>query len=177
MSLKTFLKACVSALPLMAAGCGEAPTVIQNYTKGEDIVWSMVQTASRKGPMLVEVAGNPFGGGDEQLNKIILGTMKGAIQKRVITYTLDKTKASEPSFKITLLFGAPTTLNGNRICEGEWPEPQYNMEKITLRAVFCSRDELLSDVEGFVQNVTSAEDAKFKLLIENVLRELILLTP
>ncbi len=176
MSLKGMFKACVSAVPLFLSGCSDGPAVVTNYHKGE-IVWELATSAGKDGPIFVEIHGNPFGGGELQVQSTILSTMSKAIQKRVFTYTLDKSEARTPDAKVAILFGAPINLNGNRICEGDRPEPTYDMEKITIRAVFCSRDELLSDVEGWVKNVSNPDDKSFKTLIEVVTRELIELTP
>ncbi|MCW9033407.1 MAG: hypothetical protein OQJ97_04240 [Rhodospirillales bacterium] len=177
MSLKSMFKACVSAIPLVLSGCSDGPTVISNFNKGPTIIWDLAVSANLKGPILVEVHGNPFGGGESHLKSVILKDMTDSIEKRKFTYTLEKSKAPSPDFKVTILFGAPNNLNANRVCEGERPEPNYDLEKITVRAVLCSRNDLLSDVEGWVKNVESPDDISFKTLIEIVTRELILLTP
>jgi len=176
MSLKNILKACVSAVPLFLAGCDEGPAVVSNFVKGGGIVWSSMVDAGKKGPVLVEIHGNPFGGGQEVFEKTILNVMGGAIQQRVFQYTTNKNDAPSPNTKITVLFGAPISLNGNRICEGDRPEPKYDLEKITVRAVLCARDELLSDAEGWVKNVTSPDEERFKILLGDVTRRLVELT-
>ena len=173
MSLKNILKACASALPLFLAGCDDGPAVVSNFNKGGGIVWSSMVAASKDGPVLVEVHGNPFGGGREIFEKTVLDVMSGAIQQRQFTYTTQKEAAPTPNIKITVLFGAPISLNGNRICEGDRPEPKYDLEKITVRAVLCSRDELLSDSEGWVKKVVGPEEKRFKTLIGDITRRLI----
>jgi len=158
--------------PLLSA-CDDAngPAVVNTYDHGG--VWENVVYAGKDSPILVNIHGNPFGGDANLLADNVLLHMSNAISQRVLHYTTNPAEAKSTSIKVILLFGADKTANGRKICEGKLPEVKpIEGDKITLRAVFCSDEQLMSDVEGWVKNVTGPDDKRFKVLVGDITRQL-----
>ena len=156
---------------LSACDSGNGPAVVNTFDRGG--VWEHVIYAGKSGPILVDIHGNPFGIADEMLADNVLLHMTNAISRRVLHYTANEAEAQAPGIKVVLLFGADKTANANRICQGKLPSVQPGEgDKIDVRAVFCSDDQLMSDVEGWIKGVTGPDDKRFKVLIGDVTRQL-----
>jgi len=165
------LGAALFAPLLSACDNADGPAVVNTYDHGG--VWENVVYAGKDSPILVNIHGNPFGGAEAMLADNVLLSMSNAISSRVLHYTTNEAEAKSTSIKVILLFGADKTANGRKICEGKLPTITPAQDgKVMLRAVFCSDEQLMSDVEGWVKNVTGPDDKRFKRLIGDMTRQL-----
>lgn len=166
MAIGRLFKALVPAVAAVLAGCGEGdgPAVSLTYDRGE-IVDSLFFSATKKGPMLVSIHGNPFAIDDAALATVVHGEMAAAVRGRVVAFTTDEASAPEPGTSVKVVFGAPKNANGNKLCAGKLPDLTQDPDIVRVRALFCSDDELLADAEGYVRRIGGADDVRFKRLM------------
>ena len=88
------------------AACDEASNVTPGFTRG-DIVGSTLSYSQSKGPVLVEIHGDPFGMRDSVLAEKILAALEGHFTSPVIRFTTDKDKAFTPNVSYRIAFGWP----------------------------------------------------------------------
>lgn len=173
MGLKDMLKAAAAAVVPLISACEDGPQVVSNFDRGGSMIESMVAYASAKGPMLALVRGNPFGGSEADLANTVRTRMTESVGERIIRYTADENEAPHPNIRILILFGAPGTANGHRLCEGKIPTLAVNPDKITIRGVLCADGELLSDAEGWSRKVDGPDDQRFERLLFDLTRALL----
>ena len=176
MSFGKLIKGVLPALAAVLAGCGDTdgPAVVKTYDRG-DIVESLFFSASRAGPVLAHVHGNPFGGDDRKLVDAVHTTMAEAIVGRPMTFTDDPSAVEQPNNHVIVVFGAPLNQNGHKLCAGVLPEVQAPREpgRIDVRAVFCGDGELLADAEGWVKRIDGIDDLRFRRLIFDLSSQLL----
>ncbi|MBL6958679.1 MAG: hypothetical protein ISR52_06845 [Rhodospirillales bacterium] len=161
-----------SVLPALA-GCDEQPSsVVNNFDRQPEMTWSSMISASSKGPVLATVHGTALGMAEGDFADTVRGLMSGAIQERRIKFTGDEGAAPSPNIRLTVLFGAPKTASGNKICAGQLPDLSQPEDRITVRAVFCIDGDLYSDAEGWVKDVKSADERRFQQFIFDVMTNL-----
>lgn len=176
MGLGKVLKGLVPAVAALVAGCGDTdgPAVAKTYDRGE-IVDSLFFSASRQGKVLAHVHGNPFGRDERKLIDIVHGTMAEAIVGRVVAFTDNPAAVEQPGVHVIIVFGPPKAMNGRKVCEGQVPQtvPPAEQGRIDVRAVFCGDGDLLADAEGWAKRIESADDPRFRRLIFDLARKLI----
>ncbi len=172
MGLRKLFAAAASAATAALGACEEGPAVVSNYDRGP-LVWSVLVDASKNGPMLARVHGNPFSLPDADLAALIHERMAKAIGERKIRYTSDPGEAPRPGARVAIVFGAPKDMNGDRFCQGRAPELAPEPERITVRALFCSEENLLSDAQGWVKDVAEPTDKRFAILISSLTHTLL----
>ncbi len=154
------------------AACGEASNVTPGFTKG-DIVKSTLIYANSKGPVLVEIHGDPFGMRDSVLAEKILAALAGHFTSPVIRFTTDKDQASKSNVSYRIAFGWPLNEGAEELCGKEIPDLSPNIEKITVAGAFCLENERLADAEGWVDGVKTPDDLKFKSLMSDLARSIL----
>lgn len=154
------------------AACDESSNVVAGFTKGS-IVGSTLTYANSKGPVLVEIHGDPFGMRDSVLAEKILAALDGHFTSPVIRFTTDKDQAFSSNVSYRIAFGWPHTINPEELCGKDIPDLSPNIEKITVAGAFCLDNERLADAEGWVANVQTPDDMKFKLLMSDLARRIL----
>lgn len=176
MGLGKLLKGLVPAVAALVAGCGDTdgPAVVKTYHKGE-IVDSLFFSASRQGKVLAHVQGNPFGRDQRTLIDTIHGVMAQAVIGRVVAFTDDAAAVEQPGVQVIIVFGPPKALNGRKLCEGLLPQtvPPSEQGRVDVRAVFCGDGDLLADAEGWARRIDGPDDPRFRRLIFDLTRKLI----
>jgi hypothetical protein len=121
------------------------------------------------------VHGNPFAIDDGALADLVHGVMAEAIIGRPMRFTDDAGAVEQPNNHVIVVFGAPKTLSGHKLCEGLLPEPQPPAEpgRVEVRAVFCGDGELLADAQGWAKRIEGAADPRFRRLIFDLATRLI----
>ena len=148
MGVRRYLGAAAALLAPLLAACDQGPKVVTHYHRGEIVASTMVH-ASKSGPILAEIWGDPYGFDAEVFAETVRAHMTAGVMGRVVRFTGTPHDAFDPEHKVVMIFGAPRTLNGRRLCAGEVPPPQPRAgAEIAVRAVFCSGGELLADAEA-----------------------------
>ena len=166
----------VMALPgLFLAACeGEAPKTVIHFKRNE-LVESLFVYASKEGPVLAEVHGAPFPSRENETVEAVLGAFSRAVTWRKVAFTNDRLVATRPGIRVVVAFNAPVSTDGRALCRGEIPAAGQASAggEIRMQAVFCSKDELISEVSGKIKSVSSPEDKLFEKLAEQVARDLL----
>jgi len=172
MALSKAIRALIGLPALLLAACDDGPKTVSHFSRPE-LIPSMLTSASTKGPALVVIHGSPFPERDEVTQTVVLETMMRAVTWRKTAFTLNAAEASEPETRIIWAFGVADNLDARKLCRGETPPAASDDKKIKVRAVFCARDQLLSDVSGSIKTVAEPQDAMFDTLISQVTRTLL----
>lgn len=177
MSIGKLIKGAMPALAALLSACGDTdgPAVVKNYDRGE-IVESLFFSASRAGPVLAHVHGNPFGIDDRALADTVHKVMADAVVGRPMRFTDDPAAVEQPNNHVIVVFGAPINQSGDKLCAGVLPEVQAAREpgRIDVRAVFCGDGELLADAEGWAKRIEGIDDPRFQRLIFDLSTQLLM---
>ena len=166
-----FLGLALSA-PLLLAACDEGPSSNLRFIRG-DGTWHFLLEATKAGPILVEVSGDPFGNSQDLVERAVLETLPRATPGRESQATAVAADAPRPELRVKLAFNGPNA-TGIAQCAGSvvGGGPAGAEEAIRVLASFCWDDGRLSTVEGWVKNVEGAEDKRFRELLRQVLYDL-----
>lgn len=173
--------ALIAVAALGGAGCeGLTDTLVVRSSAKGGAVHSLFFSASRQGTMLARVYGDPFGGGGQRA--VIDASLRGlsdGVTNRQVRFTDDAAKVEQPQNNIVVVFGAKPTVSGAELCSGAVPETRRSDTKgaLTVRAVFCSSGESLSDVDGVGRNIAGPEDPKFARMMFDVAHQLVVRVP
>ena len=157
---------------LALTACDEASNVTPGFTRGE-IVQSTLIYSNSKGPIVVEIHGDPFGMRDSVLAEKILASLVGHFTSPIIRFTTDKDKAFTPNVTYRIAFGWPEKEGAEELCSKKIPDLSPKLEKITVAGAFCMDSERLSDAEGWVTDVKTPDDLKFKSLMSDLARSVL----
>lgn len=173
--IRKVFAALVAPLATLLAACDEAPSVVRAFDRG-GLVWSTFFDTTKDGPLYVRILGNPFGGDRQPFYASVLDEMGGAIQERPARYTIRAEESKRPHVRVIMVFDGAGTINGTTLCKEPPPDLFLGGEagRIHLRAVFCNREELLSDVEGVVKKGPGSDDKWFRMLVFHVTRQLLM---
>lgn len=163
----------VAAAAMLVGACDDA-AVVQNFFVRGVAVDNLLHNATMRGPMLVRVHGNPFKVDQSALDAAIVDRMSRAIQRRITHFTTDPGTAPQPDYRVVIAFGLPKGRNGDALCgpEGSVPALEPPADTITLRAAFCHKETLWSDVGGRMPMVESPDHETFQTLIRTMTIEL-----
>lgn len=180
MKLTHMLMALAAAAVLAGAGCeGITDTLVVRTTAKGGVVHSLFFSATRRGTMLAKVYGDPFGGGERAVIDASLRGLADGVSNRVVRFVDDAGAVEQPQNLLIVVFGARPTVSGAELCSGVVPESRPSEVKgtLTVRAVFCSSGESLSDVEGVGRNLSGPEDPKFRQMMHDVANQLLVAVP
>jgi hypothetical protein len=158
--LKRLLSLGAAALSMLVAGCGDGPSTVPSGVRNA-ATWSSLVYATRSGPLLLEVKGNPFGtsaGGfaPSGFAQAVAESMSGAIPGQPFRFVTVAEQAAQPRFRVVVAFDTPPAAGG----------------RIGIKASFRDGDSVLSAVNGWVARVEQADDPRFRLLLGQTVRDL-----
>lgn len=156
----------------IVAGCaGDRPTTAPTYRNPN--AWDFAQGVMDRGPMLVEVRGQPYATDKAAIDGAITRAMERAITwSSGARFTTNAEEASSQSFRVVTTFNGPVGLGSNENCQsgaGGEPLPDGSVRLLTT---FCDGAEVISNVGGAVGPTTGVADPKFSALIQQSTRDL-----
>ncbi len=159
---------------LLAACEGEVPKTVVHFKRTE-LVESLFVYASKEGPVLAQIHGTPFPSRENETVEAVLEAFTRAVTWRKVAFTNDPLIAIRPAIRVVLAFNAPASTDGRSLCRGEVPEFANDTAggEIRVQAVFCSKDEMVSEVTGRIKMVSGPGDKLFVKLAEQVARDLL----
>ncbi len=153
------------------AGC-DGP-VVQTLFMRSVGNWSELIYATTDGPLYVEILGEPFQGGRDELAEAVTRAMSQAIAERKTAFTADLKAAPHPNYRVVVAFQPPKTLSGHELCTGEPYRPAPpEADKLALAMVFCAREQMLSEVRGWTRKVDGPQNPRLAESIGQVTRAL-----
>ncbi|MEO5337559.1 MAG: hypothetical protein H7841_11790 [Magnetospirillum sp. WYHS-4] len=158
--------------PLLSA-CENGPSVVSNFSKGQALIDSVLTYASKDGPILAQVLGNPFGMEEPLFGNLVRDRLPDGVMGRVVTFTGRESEAPHPNIRVIVMFGGLTAMPAHRLCDGRHPELSFNPDKLTVRAVLCADGDPLSDAEGWARNIQGPNDRPFRRLLGDMSRALL----
>ena len=156
------------ALPLVLVACAQVitindPVTHPNYVKNEELY------AARNGSIRVEVDGDTFGLPREQFADLVVNRMRATYYRHDM-FTREASRATDPRYKIVMMFNADPAVSGNNLCAAPQPfapVPRAAGERTVLLAAFCGGTMALSENAGWVA-LSGIDDPKFLRLVDGV---------
>jgi len=156
------------AILLVLAACAQVvvvndPVTHPNYVKNEELY------AARNGAIRVEVNGDTFGLQREQFADLVVNRMRKSYYRHDM-FTREASRATDPRYKIVMMFNADPAVSGNNLCEAAQPfapVPRAAGERTVLLAAFCGGTMALSENSGWVA-LSGIDDPNFPRLIDQV---------
>ncbi len=98
--------AIAAAALLFLAACDDVPNIVAGFSNGP-IVGSTINFVQSKGPMLLQVYGDPFGMSDRVFHNKVVDALQGSIQSPLIQFTRTRRDAGVSNVNFRLAFGFP----------------------------------------------------------------------
>lgn len=157
------------AAALVLSGCSsvwvnDLPPPRYSYNDGD------FEYANHRGAILTQIAGNPFNIPDSQFRSAALAYMQGQNRGTPAKFVLKPSKETLPPYRVVAVFNLEPGYNGYDVCKGPaaLPRPPKRTGPVTLVMAFCYGDEVKSDANGSVENLTGITDPRFKELVNRV---------
>lgn len=161
------------AAAVTAGGCaGDGATTAP--TMRNPNAWSFAQGIMDRGPMLVEVHGEPYATDRQVLGETIARAMERAITWSAgARFTPNKEEAASPGFRVVTTFNGPIGLGSNENCaggaQGAGPLPEG---QVRMLMTFCDGADVISNVGGQIGRSSGIADPEFTDLVSQATRDL-----
>lgn len=170
--LKRLLSLGAAAVTALTAACEEGPSTVRGTWRSPAATSTMVW-ANARGPILVEVHGNPFTLADHEFRALIADGLSNKVVGRVVRFTAQRDQAPHPDARVVVAFDAPENFDAQDLCAGgPVPVAAQSGERIAIIASFCHDAKILSSVRGWVVRGDGPDDKRFRRLLGQVAREL-----
>lgn len=157
---------------VLAACAGDRPTT--QPTLRNSNAWSFAQGVMNRGPMLVEVRGEPYATDQMIVGETIARAMEQAITWSAgARFTSNAEEAASPTFRVVTTFNGPIGLSSSENCrgtsQGAGPAPE---NQVRMLMTLCDGADVISNVQGSVGPNTGVADPLFTDLIRQATRDL-----
>ncbi|CAA7624836.1 conserved exported hypothetical protein [Candidatus Terasakiella magnetica] len=171
--IKRLFSLAAAALAALVSGCGDGPATVPSGIRSA-ATWSSMVNATKDGPMLLVVHGDPFGLGAEEQGRRAAEAMSGAIPGRPFAFTARPQAAARQDIRVVIALGGPEGADPRKLCSGASPLSGLPTAsgRLNVVAAFCDGDGMLSGVRGWVAKVKDADDRRFHQLLGQVVRDL-----
>lgn len=161
-----------AALAALVSCGGDGPSTVPGFRS--PATWSSFVYATNEGPLLLEVQGDPFGGGKAEMDETIARALGAGIPARPFSLTRDAATAPRPNFRLVIVLGGAKSLDEHAICAGKIKAPAGKIEggRLDVIATFCDGESLLSSARGWVAKLDGAQDRRLALLFNQLARDL-----
>jgi hypothetical protein len=119
----------------------------------------------------VVVAGNPFGGGDQEtFARQVTDAMQGQHWGQPTNFTATPGPSARGIYRVVMLFGPPPSANVARLCGADLASlaNQRQGEGIELMAAFCRDDTTRTGITGNISGASGPDDPAFRALVGQV---------
>ena len=148
------------------AGCDgvvvqDAPAPRGNYYERE------FNHAAAKGAVLTIVAGNPFGGSQEEFDSLVRKLMYGQNREQNADFVAAASERTSPPYKVVVAFNTQGGTSADNMCANPAGlQTVPDQKRLRVSMAFCYGDVSKSDTSGYVNGVTGTGDPKFASLIK-----------
>lgn len=158
-------------LAALLGGCEEGPATQRTDLHASGSLGFLADATAAGGPLLLEVAGSPYGGPSEALATDVRALLASALQKRPLRLTLDPAAAEKPDYRLLVTFNGGAGLGAAAHCRGEG-RGGGPTRRLELRATFCHKARVLASVTGWVEKTEGRGDHRFQRLIRQAALDL-----
>jgi|GEM_PF-5057898 len=162
----------LAALLMGLAACEEVPTTVVRHLHSAGSLDFLIDATKKKGPLLIEIAGSPFGESEGLVSREVTSVLDKGLQIRPFAVTQLPGDAEDPSYRLRLIFNGPKNQQVKDRCTAPPAPAPSSGERLDLQATFCKGGEVLSAVDGWVEKIQSVEDEKFTKLLQQMTKEL-----
>jgi|GEM_PF-2225903 len=154
------------------AACGQdAPYSSMVHYSSRESTQDYFFTATSRGPLFVDIHGQyPGYEGNLVSSKITKGMERG-MGSRPFKATTNMAEAESPTYRVIWMISPPKNSNSNRLCKGDFPQ-SVAQDKPTFQVVFCSDDQVLRDMSGWVHKDVTVDSENFTKFVGVVTRQL-----
>lgn len=164
--MSPYIKFAALCLAILTAACGavvvqDSPGPRFSYFDGD------FEFATRKGAIVTDVAGNPFGMNQRQFADIIRNTMRGQVDVATkADFVASGNDATAPPYRIVVAFNPPPRIDNFDLCKQRTETPSLTGTRdLKVRMAFCFGDTLKSGSAAWLSDVSSLEDPRFADLV------------
>lgn len=169
--LKRLIALGTAAISGLVCACEDGPATLAGQWRSP-ATWSSMVYASSKGPIWVEIHGQPFAEDSPTFKEQVASLMTNKVFGRPTSFTSDQGLAAYPKFRVVLAFNPPDSLDARDLCRGQVPVALETREKITLAGAFCDGETPLASIRGWVAKTSGPGDKRFAQLMAQVTRDL-----
>jgi len=133
-----------------------------------------------KGPLYIEIVGNPFPASDEEVGRAITSTMVGAHFGPEIQFTTERDATNPSPYRVVMVLNPGRGVNPNSMCRNS-PQPVDSTTgpsagptagPLRVTAALCAGKYRETSLSGSIAAVNSPDDAAFRALIRQMTAEL-----
>ncbi len=129
---------------------------------------TVLNYASTRGGILVDVTGNPFDDPQEDLEQAITQAMTGAhFGVRVAFITTPPEDFASP-YRVVMVFDAAQNHTNLKLCRFDHGIDPQTGEKVRVHAALCTNESPLTAVSGEVGEASDPGDPRFRQLIRQI---------
>lgn len=175
--MKHFMRMFGVVLAGFLSACDEGPSVVVEQQSGGP-VWPHVVTALKdNGSVLTAMYGDPFGEATSTVTEQVIDGMTQTINDRQITFSTDAANVTSQDIRVIMLLGTPEAMSRKKLCQVD-NITEDNLigtgsdGKVRTLGVLCINNDRRLFVRGWVKGVTSTADKRFRLLMQQTVREM-----
>ncbi len=176
MRMRRLAAAVGGLIALGLAACDEAGyQVVETFNvEGSE---QFLRAAAAKGPVWVDLRGNPFGDTGGTLDGVVTEAFRrGMSRLGGVSFTTDRDLAGDPRQRLVLVFGgARPGRSVDRVCEGDIPTRAAGLGpngEVRTLTVFCNDTQIRAAIGGIARGVTGPDDENLFDMLVLTLREM-----
>lgn len=167
------LRSLMAGIGLLVTACDEIPTSTEMGVPHTS-AGAVFNAAAQQGPIWVEVLGQPFTDGRKLNPESVAQAVQGAFSLPFLKFTGDRARAAQTDVRLIWVVDPATSLTAEAACEGR---PSFSAtrqsNRVDLRAYLCHGQRPLHAVRGHVRRPKDEADARWRMLIGQMSRQLI----
>lgn len=155
---------------VLLAGCAGMTSVVPSMPRSA-ATWSSMIYAAKDGPIWVELRGEALGAPAESFAALTAQAMTGAVLGYATTFTADPGQAPHRNFRTVMVLDPLPAMTDRDACAGRIAGLSGPAGQLSVLAVFCNGQEVLSSAQGHV-TATAPGDAAVAALMRALTQEI-----
>ena len=123
--------------------------------------------ATKKGAIHTIVAGNPFGGSDEEFGTLVRGLMYEQNRDLPAEFVASPNVRTSPPYKVVVAFNKARSISPDEMCADPGGLPTVpGSRELRIDIAFCHGDRSKSDTSGYAHDVSGTTHPNFVSLVQ-----------
>ena len=153
---------------LPATACSTNTVVLSPTSLYGAYTPTVLNYASTRGGILVDVTGNPFDAPQEDLEQAITQSMTGAHFGQTIAFVTTPPEDFAVPYRVVLVFDAAQHHTELKLCRFDHGIAPQTGDKVRVHAALCANESPLTAVSGEVGEASDPGDPRFRQLIRQI---------